>query len=101
MNKSRQLRNAMIDRAFELGEDFDDLEENLAAAQNELQNELKKLDYLLKESAATLFGHERGPNHSKRVHANAKALDDAHNDIAKATKDLFQFKLRYSENEYL
>ena len=99
MNKSRRLRSMLLTRFDELVEDLDNLNENLAAAQNELQNELKKLDYLLKESAATLFGHERGPNHSERVTANAKALDDAHDEIEKCNKVLFQFKLKHGDIE--
>jgi len=101
MNKSRQLRNAMIDRAFELGEDFDILEDNLKKANESLQAALKVLDYQLKESAATLFGHKRGPNFKERCAENSIALDTAHDEIEKATKDLFQFKLRHSENEYV
>ncbi len=101
MNKSRRLRNAMIDRAFELGEDFDILEGNLKNAKKSLQAALTELDHQLQESTATLFGHKREPNHKERCAATGIALDAAHNDIAKATKDLFQFKLRHGENEYM
>jgi len=101
MNKSRWLRNAEIDRAFELGEDFDILEGNLKNANKSLQAALKELDHQLQESTATLYGHKRGPNHKERCAATGIALDKAHDEIAKANKDLFQFKLRYNENEYL
>ena len=101
MTPSRQLRNKEIDRAFELGEDFDILEAALASANALLQAALKELDIQLKESAATLFGHDRKPNYKERCWANAKALDDAHDEIGKATKDLFQFKLRHGDNEYM
>lgn len=74
-----------------------DLEKGLASAEKKLVDALRELDRLLKESAATLFGHERGPNHKERVTANTKALDDAHDEIEKCTKNLFQFKLKHGD----
>ncbi len=73
------------------------LDDAMRNAQTLLQAALRELDHLLKESAATLFGHERRPNHKERVWANSDALNEAHDEIAKAKKDLFQFKLKHGE----
>ncbi len=73
------------------------LDQSLANAKIDLQDALRELDFQLKESAATLFGHKRGPNYKERCAANAKALDAAHDGIAIAKKGLFQFKLKHGE----
>ena len=73
------------------------LEDALADANKLLQDALRELDSQLKESAATLFGHKRAPNYKERCYANAKALDNAHDEIAKAKKDLFHFKMKHGE----
>jgi len=73
------------------------LDLRLEKAEAELQSALRVLDYLLKESAATLFGYERKPNHKERCYANAKSLDVAHEKIEKCKKELFQFKLKHGE----
>ena len=85
--------------SVELREDFDTLRFNRVKAEKGLQDALRELDFLLKESASTLFGHEREPFHSERVTANAEALDKAHDEIEKCDKALFQFKLKHGENE--
>lgn len=87
MNKGRRLHSDFITLIFLLSE-----------AEDSLQAALKELDLQLKESADTLFGHDRKPNYKKHCAANAKALDEAHNEIEKCTKDLFQFKLKHGES---
>ncbi len=82
----------------ELRDDLRTIEHSLQKAKEELQTGLKELDFLLKESAATLFGHARGPNHKERVSVNSKSIDVAHEKIEKCEKALFQFKLRHGEN---
>jgi len=86
-----------IDKNGEFRTDKQILEGKLIGAERLLQSALRDLDYQLKESAATLFGHKRGPNYKERCHANAKALDEAHDEIAKAKKDLFHFKMKHGE----
>ena len=81
----------------ELSNDRDILEAALANANELLQAALKELDFQLKESAATLWGHERRPNHKERCKANSIALDEAHDEIEKCNKKLFQFKLKHGE----
>ena len=73
------------------------LEDNLALANVKLQDALRELDWQLKESEATLFGHKRKPNHKERCAANSITLADAHAAIAQAKKDLFQHKLKHGE----
>ena len=73
------------------------LEDNLALANVKLQDALRELDWQLKESAATLFGHKRKPNYKQRCWDNSRDLDAAHAAIAKAKKDLFQHKLKHGE----
>jgi len=83
--------------SVELRDDLETLKGNLTKAEKRLQDALRELDFLLKESASTLFGHKREPFHSERVTANAEALDAAHDDIAERKKALFQFKLKHGE----
>jgi len=74
------------------------LEGKLIGAERLLASALRDLDHQLKEAAATLWGHERGPNYKERCAENARDLDEAHDEIAKCKKDLFQFKLKHGDS---
>jgi hypothetical protein len=87
-----------LDDLDELQTDRQLLEDALANANENLQAALRELDNLLKESAATLWGYARGPNHKERVRANSIALDAAHDEIESANKALFRFKLKHGED---
>ena len=78
-------------------DDLKILEDNLVFANTKLQDALRELDWQLKESAATLFGHKRKPNHKQRCWDNSRDLETAHVRIAKCKKDLFHFKMKHGE----
>ncbi|MHA1287423.1 MAG: hypothetical protein ACTSPB_08470 [Candidatus Thorarchaeota archaeon] len=89
--------HGVINENGEFRTDRQILDDALANANKLLQDALRELDFQLKESAATLFGHKRKPKYKERCYANAKALDNAHDEIAKAKKDLFHFKMKHGE----